>query len=306
MTLFVRVLGSGAGGGVPQWNSNSEACFLARAGDSRSPRRTQTSVAVSTDGASWWLLDASPDLGEQMRATRELWPSEGLRDSPIRGVVLTGGDVDKIAGLLALREGHRLLLHATSVVLAQLAANPIFGVLDARLVGRRRLVLGEPTKLGPGAAPVVRAFFVPGKVPRWQENARDPLGGALPEHTIGLLVSDGASREYLAYVPGCLEIDDRLIDQLQAAEVVLFDGTLWQDDEMIAADIGEKTGRRMGHVSISGEQGVLARLAPLKAKRKLLIHLNNSNPATIEGTPQRNELESRGFQVAHDGLAFEL
>jgi pyrroloquinoline quinone biosynthesis protein B len=305
MTLQVRVLGSAAGGGVPQWNSLGEACRLARAGDPRSPPRTQTGLAVSVDGHSWWLLDASPDLRQQLADAPALHPQRPPRHTPIRGVVLTGGDVDKVAGLLCLREGEPLSLLATRAVLDLLDATPIFEVLDRDRVERRTLPLDERTPLGdPSTAPSVTAFAVPGKVPRWREDPRDPLGGADPGHAVGLLVEGGGAR--VAYVPGCAAIEDGWASRLDGASAIFVDGTLWKDDEMRELGVSAKTGRRMGHVSISGADGALARLRGVDAGRKVLIHLNNTNPALIAGTPERDQITAVGWEVAFDGMEMTL
>jgi len=303
VTLHVVVLGSGAGGGVPQWNSNADACRLARAGDPRSPTRTQAGLAVSAGDARWWLLDASPDLRAQIAATPALHPRAGLRDSPIEGVAVTGADVDKIAGLLTLREGQPLTLLATRAVLDLLGGNPVFEVLDRDCVERRPLLLEEPMRMGASGLRVT-AFAVPGKPPRWAEDAHDPMAGG-PEHAVGLLVDDGASAR-LAYVPGCASITDDVARRVEDAQALVFDATLWSDDEMIRLGASTKTGRRMGHVSIGGEAGVVARLAGARAARKILIHLNNTNPAGIAGSPERLSVEAAGWEVAFDGMELTL
>lgn len=300
------VLGSAAGGGVPQWNSGGAACRLARAGGGEVPARTQTGLAVSGDGEGWWLLDASPDLRVQLAATPPLHPrpdrpNGGLRDSPIRGVVVTGADVDKIAGLLTLREGQPLTLWASREVLALLDDNPIFEVLDRDRVARRALPLDEPVRLDGSLR--VTAFAVPGKAPRWAEDPADPLASA-PGHAIALSIEDERGGR-LAYVPGCAAITDELAARIDGARVLLFDGTLWSDDEMIRLGASVKTGRRMGHVAMSGPDGALARLRHLDVGRKLFVHLNNTNPALLEGTPERAEVTVAGWEIAHDGLEIE-
>lgn len=304
--MRVIVLGSGAGGGVPQWNSGGSACRLARAGDARSPARTQTGIAVSGDGASWWLLDAAPDLRVQLAATPALHPRRdrpngGLRDSPIRGVIVTGADVDKIAGLLTLREGQPLVLWATRTVLGLLDENRIFEVLDRDRVARRALPLEELVRLEGGLR--LTAFAVPGKAPRWAEDPADPLSGS-PEHAVALAIEDERGGR-LVYAPGCAAITDDLARRIDGASVLLLDGTLWSDDEMIRLGASTKTGRRMGHVAMSGPDGALARLRQVQVGRRLFVHLNNTNPALLEGSPERAGVAAAGWEIAHDGMELE-
>ena len=295
------VLGAAAGGGFPQWNSNGPGCRRARAGDPAAPPRTQAGLAVSGDGRACTLLNASPDLRQQIERTPALHPQSGLRSTPIAAVVLTGGEVDAIAGLLTLRERQPFTLFATANVHAVLDANPVFEVLARDVVERRVVALEEEIALPGGLS--VRLFAVPGKVPLYLEGGGEP---ALTEddQTVGAAVSDG--RATLFYVPGCAAMTPALADRLRGAELVLFDGTLWRDDEMVQAGLGEKTGRRMGHMSISGPDGAIAALAPLGIRRRVFVHLNNSNPALLADSPERAEAEAAGWEVAHDGMELAL
>lgn len=295
------VLGAAAGGGFPQWNSNGPGCQRARAGDPAAPVRTQAGLAVSGDAHAWVLLNASPDLRQQIERTPALHPRTGLRSSPVAAVVLTGGDVDAIAGLLTLRERQPFTLFATPDILAVLDANPVFEVL-ARDVVRREAVALEQDVILPGGL-TIRLFAVPGKVPLYLEGEGEPAlleGG----QTVGTSVSDG--RATLFYVPGCAAMTPALADRLRGAELVLFDGTLWRDDEMVQAGLGPKTGRRMGHMSVSGPDGVMAAFAPLGVRRRVLVHLNNSNPALLADSPERAEAEAAGWEVAYDGMELAL
>jgi len=303
------VLGAAAGGGFPQWNSHAPACQRARRGDPCARPRTQASLAVSADGERWFLLNASPDLRQQIEQTPALHPRTGLRSSPIAGVALTGGDVDAIAGLLTLRERQPLTLYASAKVHGVLEANPIFRVLAPDLVQRRPLPLGQAVSLqlpdGSDSGLTLELFAVPGKVPLYLEDAS---GGTPPivegEDTVGAVVSDGRTK--LHYIPGCAAMSPALARRLRGAELVLFDGTLWSDDEMIRAGIGSKTGARMGHMSIGGPQGTLAAFADLGVRRKLFVHLNNSNPVLLDDSPERAAVEAAGWEVAHDGLELTL
>jgi pyrroloquinoline quinone biosynthesis protein B len=303
------VLGAAAGGGFPQWNSNAAACRSARRGDPGVQARDQTSLAVSADGHRWFLLNASPDLRAQIAKSEILWPSDGLRSSPIAGVVLTGADVDAVAGLLSMRERQQFALYATGEVQAALAANPIFEVLAPDCVERRVLPLDSPVPLtgvgGYDSGLDVLAFPVPGKIPLWCEGGRDP-GVAESGHSVGLALADRGRSAHVFFVPGCAAVTPALARRLYGAAAVFFDGTLWEDDEMIRRGVGEKTGRRMGHMSMSGENGAIAALRDLAIGRKIFVHINNTNPVLLEGSPERAAVEAAGWTIAHDGLALTL
>jgi len=305
--MQVRVLGAAAGGGFPQWNSNAAACRRARAGDPHASPRTQASIAVSADGEHWYLFNASPDLRQQIEATPCLRPHQGLRSSPIAGVVLTGGDVDAIAGLLTLRERHAFSIYATAAIHGILAANPIFDVLARDLVARRSVALGAPIDLalpdGALGGLTVELFEVPGKVPLYLE------AGAVPpitesDTTVGAMISDGARR--LFFIPGCAGMSDALARRLQGADLVMFDGTLWTDDEMLRAGIGSKTGLRMGHMSVSGPDGTIAAFQAIDVRRKILLHINNSNPILLDDSPEQAAVAAAGWEVAFDGMEIDL
>lgn len=298
------VLGAAAGGGFPQWNSNAPACNRARRGDAAARARSQASVAVSADGEHWFLLNASPDLRQQIADTPLLQPRQGLRSSPIAGVVLSGGDVDAIAGLLTLRERQPLTVYATARVHEVLRANPIFNVLAPDVVARQPLELERQYPLAlPDGTPsglTVELFAVPGKVPLYLEDASGTPPIVLGEDTVGAALGDGRRRLY--FIPGCAAMTEALAQRLRGAELVLFDGTLWRDDEMIRAGIGSKTGRRMGHMSLSGPDGTIAAFSGLGVRRKVLVHINNSNPVLLDDSGERAELEAAGWEVAYDGM----
>jgi pyrroloquinoline quinone biosynthesis protein B len=261
-------------------------------------------VAVSADGERWFLLNASPDLKQQILANAPLQPRGEARHSPIAGAVMTNADVDHVGGLLSLRERQPLVLYGTDRVLTTLAGNPIFGVLDETVVERRSVVLDRPEPLAlPGGARsglTVEAFAVPGKPALWLEGSAGSR-----EDTIGLIVRDdnGAT---LAYIPGCAQVTGAVRQRAAGASLLLFDGTLWRDDEMIAAGVGSKTGARMGHVSIGGTEGALAGWAGTDIARKLFIHINNTNPVLIADSPERRAVIASGWAVAEDGQEFVL
>ncbi len=305
--MIIKVLGSAAGGGFPQANCNCRNCADVRAGRPGLRRRTQSSLAVSPDGARWALLNASPDLRQQIEATPALAPrgGEGPRSSPICAVVLTNADVDHVAGLLSLREGLPFDLHASARVLGALAANPIFDVLDAGRVRRVPLALERRVEVTPGLG--IEAFPVPGKVALYLEDRQAGTSfGTQAGDTLGLKVSDLSSGSAFFYVPGCAHLDAPLAARLAGAPLVLFDGTLYTDEEMVAQGLSDKTGARMGHIAMSGAHGSIAAFAALGVKRRIYVHINNSNPVLREDGPERGQVEAAGWEVAHDGMEIRL
>jgi pyrroloquinoline quinone biosynthesis protein B len=300
MGLTAIVLGAAAGGGFPQWNCNCEVCRLAWAGDSRVRPRTQAGLAVSGDGEHWALINASPDLHWQIRNTRRLHPRGEARGSPIEAVVLTGAEIDQTAGLLSLRERSPFVLIATAATLATVAGNPMFGVLAADLVSRRAVAPGERFPLGGGLD--AELFIVPGKLPLYLEGD-NPATAAETAVNVGVEISDGAKR--LVYVPGAAAVTPEVEARLGRSDVVLFDGTLFTDDEMIRTGTGAKTGRRMGHMPIASPDGSLAALTGI-ASRRIFVHINNTNPILVDGSPERVRVEAAGWEVAEDGMEIVL
>jgi pyrroloquinoline quinone biosynthesis protein B len=298
--LTAIILGAAGGGGYPQWNCRCPACRLAWAGDPRVKSRTQASLAVSGDGANWILVNASPDLRAQLLATRKLQPRAGSRDSPIAAVVLTGAEVDQVAGLLTLRERQGFTVFATAESIAALNANPIFGVLAADLVARKVVACDAPFSLPGGVT--AELFAVPGKVALYLEGENPALDSETGAN-VGVEVVCGESR--LLYVPGAAAVTPAMRERLGRADVVLFDATLFRDDEMIMTNTGTKTGRRMGHMPLAGEAGTLAALAGVPGRR-ILTHINNTNPILIEDSVERRQVEAAGFEVALDGMEIVL
>ena len=300
--LRLIVLGSAAGGGFPQWNCGSAVSALYWQGDARVVPRTQSSIAASIDGTHWVLLNASPDIRHQIMATPALHPWRGQRHSPINAVVLTNGDIDHIAGLLTLRERQPFALFATAAIHDVLSANPIFDALDRDLVQRRAIHLGETVETGIGVG--IETFPVPGKVPLFMEDG-EPDIGAETETTIGVRIIgiDGASAYY---VPGCAFLSPALRQRLTDAPLVFFDGTLWTDDEMIRQGVGQKTGQRMGHISMSGPDGSIEAFKDLGIARKVFVHINNTNPILIDDSPERRAAQAAGWEIAVDGMEIAL
>ncbi len=309
--MRVLVLGSAAGGGFPQWNCNCRVCRAARDGNGRALPRTQSSLAVSADGERWALLNASPDLRQQLTDNPPLHPKTEARHSPIAAVVLTNADVDHVAGLLTLRESQPFVLYASGRVQDALDANPIFGVLNPRFVRRQALPLGRPLALqAPGGEEIgltVEPFAVPGKIALYLEDpdAGDDFGTREGD-TIGLCLSEPATGKRLFYIPGCAALDAPLAERLAGAPLVLFDGTLFENREMVTGGLGHKTGARMGHLNVSGPDGSMAAFEGLGVGRRIYIHINNSNPVLLEDSSERAAVEAAGWEVAYDGQEIVL
>lgn len=309
--IRIVVLGAAAGGGFPQWNSNSDASRRCRAGDPEAPASTQSSIAISTDGNHWVVFNASPDIRQQINDRSQLHPKEGVRHSPIAAVVLTNADVDHVAGLLTLRESQPLAVYATKRVLSVLAENSIFNVLNPQFVDRRAMEIDAPfapaTKDAVALDLTVEAFPVPGKVALYKEDsAAGENFGTVEEDTIGLEITDRTTERSFFYIPGCAALTDALRQRLYNASLVLFDGTLWRDDEMVVQNAGIKTGQRMGHISMAGPDGSIAAFADLGVERKVFVHINNTNPVLLTDAPERAELAAAGWEVAYDGMEIEL
>ncbi|KAF0674685.1 pyrroloquinoline quinone biosynthesis protein PqqB [Profundibacterium mesophilum] len=295
MTHFrAHILGAAAGGGLPQWNCGCENCNLARRG--AIPPQTQSSVAFTANGTDWAILNASPDIGAQLAATPSLHPT-GLRDLPLVSVLLTNGDIDHVAGLLTLREKQPFTLHATAGIHEVLGRNPIFSALDPEHVTRSTVALDRPAQIAPGLTATL--FAVPGKVPLYLEEGEvktDLLG----DQTVGVHLSGGGCEAF--YIPGCASFPDDLRDRLDGADLVFFDGTLWRDDEMVRAGLGQKTGKRMGHMSMSGPDGSIAAFEGLDIGRRVFVHMNNTNPVLRPESDERAAAQAAGWTIGQDGM----
>ncbi len=298
--LTAIVLGSAAGGGYPQWNCCCAVCRLAWAGDPRVRSRTQASLAVSADRESWVLINASPDLRQQIIRTPALHPPAGKRGSPVKAVVLTGAEIDQVAGLLSMREREPFSIYATAATHAALAGNTLFDALAPDLVTRRALVPGEAATFAGGLQ--VQLFTVPGKVPLYLEG-ENPDTAAETAANVGVEISAGGAR--IVFMPGAAAVTAAMHERIARADVIFFDGTLFRDDEMIASGTGAKTGRRMGHMPIDGADGTLNALAGVSARR-IFLHINNTNPILVDGSPERAAVERMGWEVAEDGMEIVL
>ena len=265
---------------------------------------TQTSIAISADDEHWFLINASPDLRQQLTATPRLHPKPGrLRHSPIAGVILTNGEVDAVAGLLSMREGSPFTIYAHPRVLSVLKSNSIFNVLSDNNVKREAIGIDETFELklpdGSASGIEVLPFAVAGKGAWYSREAAE--GGDAEGDTLGLRIGDKASGKYFYFLAACARVTPDLGQRIAGAPLVFFDGTVWRDDELIAAGLGSKTGQRMGHMSMSGDKGAIAALAGLGIARKIFLHVNNSNQALLPDSAERKAIEEAGWQIPADG-----
>jgi len=307
----IRVLGSAAGGGFPQWNCGCGVCQEARRGSGRARPRTQESVAVSADGDSWFLINASPEIRGQIESFPGLWPRD-KRQSPIAGILLTNGDLDHCLGLLSLRESHPLVIYATAAVRdGFIAGNVLYRTLERfqDQVTWRALALDDEQPLGGAGSPLrVTAIAAPGKLPLHLEGARAPV----PEDSVGFVIRDDRSGRRLAYFSGVAGPSPEVERAVAGADVVFFDGTFWSSDELIAAGLGTRRAEEMAHWPIGGAGGSLTFLAGAATgagaarARRLLIHVNNTNPILLEDSAERRALDAAGVEVAADGLEIAL
>ena len=300
--IKIVILGAAAGGGVPQWNCGCANCRAARSDAAKGA--DQASAAVSADGEHWFLINASPDIRQQIAATPALHPKAGqMRHSPIAGVLLTNGEIDAIAGLLTLREGSPFALHAHPRVHSILSANTIFNALKPEVVTRLPMALGitfsPALPDGSSTGLDITPFAAPGKVALFLEDHDGPD----PGDTLGLRITDRASGRSVVFLPACARLDDNILAKLEEVEALFIDGTLWRDDELIAQGIGQKTGQRMGHITM---QDAIAALGTAKIGRKFFFHINNSNPAWQPASPERQALEAAGWTIPAQGMEITL
>ena len=303
--MHIRVLGSAAGGGLPQWNCNCRNCDGVRKGTIRAQARTQSSIAVSADGTDWILFNASPDVLAQLRGFPRLQPGRAIRDTGIRAIVLIDAQIDHTTGLLMLREGGKLAVYCTAQVREDLTrGNPIFGVLEhfcgvdwhpIETHGRAAFSVAG----APGLS--LTAVALKSKPPPYSPHRNVPR----PGDNIGVRIVDERNGRSVFYAPGLGEIEPHLRPFLSAAACVMVDGTFWTDDELARLGISKKRAREMGHLPQSGSGGMLEVLAPLAARR-ILIHINNTNPILDEDSPERAALDAAGIEVAYDGMEIEL
>ncbi len=306
MAMRIRVLGAAAGGGFPQWNCNCRNCDGVRKGSLRATPRTQSSIAVSSDDVNWILFNASPDLLAQYKGFAELQPARAIRDTAIRSVVLMDAQIDHTTGLLMLREGRPLEIYCTDMVREDLSTgNPLFKILGHYCgVNWHEVPTGRGSSFPVIGAEELTFTAVPSKsnAPPYSPHRDNPLEG----DNIGMRIADPRSGKVLFYAPGLGEIEPHLKPFLEEADVLMVDGTFWTDDEMIRLGLSKKHARDIGHLAQSGAGGMIEVLKPLKASRKILIHINNTNPILDEDSDERRQLASAGIEVAYDGMEVKL
>lgn len=304
--MRIRVLGSAAGGGFPQWNCNCRNCDGVRKGSIRARSRTQSSIALSADNVNWVLFNASPDLLAQYKAFPEFQPGRAIRDTAIRSIVLMDAQIDHTTGLLMLREGRPLEIYSTDMVREDLTTgNPLFNILEHYCGVRwHRLPTEAGNRFSVLGAEALSFTVVPLKsnAPPYSPRRDHPREG----DNVGMRIVDPRSGKSLFYAPGLGEIEPHLKPFLEEADCLMVDGTFWTDDEMIRLGISKKHARDIGHLPQSGNGGIMAVLTALKASRKILIHVNNTNPILDEDSTERRKLESAGIEVAYDGMDVQL
>jgi pyrroloquinoline quinone biosynthesis protein B len=304
----VKILGSAAGGGFPQWNCACSNCRRIRNGKFRGLARTQVQVAVSSDNTSWFLLSASPDLPRQIESFPELQPSAQSRETPIAAFVLPGADLDQILGLIMLRESQPLRVYATPSIRRIIMENNIIFAMVRNQITWADVAPNQEFELASvtGAKSGIKClpFALNGNFPHYV----DPQLAAslLPGDAVLGLRLESVSGKRLVYMPGAPSVEESWLAQLETADLLLFDGTFWTDDELIRIQGAGRTACQMGHMPISGPDGSLARLAHLKRPRKVYIHVNNTNPILDEASPEHRAVRDAGCEVAHDGMEFAL
>jgi pyrroloquinoline quinone biosynthesis protein B len=304
--MRIRVLGAAAGGGFPQWNCNCRMCDGVRKGSLRAKARTQSSIVVSADNVNWVLFNASPDFLAQYRSFPELQPARGIRDTAIRSIILMDAQIDHTTGLLMLREGKPLEIYCTGMACEDLTTgNPLFNILDHYCgVNWHELPTAAGSSFEAIGAEELSFTAVPlkSKAPPYSPHRDNPHEG----DNIGVRITDKRSGKVFFYAPGLGEIEPHLKPFLEEADLLMVDGTFWTDDEMIRLGVSKKRARDIGHLPQSGPGGMIEVLKPLKASRKVLIHINNTNPILDDDSAERRELAAAGIEVAYDGLDITL
>lgn len=303
--MYIYVLGSAAGGGFPQWNCNCPNCHGVRTGTIQAKARTQSSIAISENGTDWVLLNASPDIRQQLFEFKAAQPARKLRDTGITNVILMDSQLDHTTGLLTLREGCPMNVWCTEMVHQDLTSGfPVFNMLKHWNGGLQYHEINpkQAFKIDGFENLEILPLIIKSAAPPYSPHRNDPHDG----DNIALIIKDNKTQKQLFYAPGLGKIDDQIMQIMQSSDCVMIDGTLWTDDEMQQTGVGTKTGREMGHLYISGEGGSLSYLNQLSTPKKVLIHINNTNPILNENSSQFAELKANGVEVAYDGMQIEL
>nr|WP_024966880.1 pyrroloquinoline quinone biosynthesis protein PqqB [Pantoea sp. IMH] len=303
--MQINVLGSAAGGGFPQWNCNCRNCQGVRNGTLKTSARTQSSIALSDDGINFVLCNASPDIIQQIAATPALHKTDVLRGTAIGSIILTDSQIDHTTGLLSLREGCPHQVWCTPEVHDDLSTGfPVFPMLTHWNGGLTHHAIQPGVPFSVAVCPALRFTAIPllSNAPPYSRYRGKPL----PGHNVALFIEDTRSGSTLLYAPGLGEPDSELLGWMKKADCLLIDGTLWQDNELATTGVGRNTGKDMGHLALAEEQGLIALLASMPARRKILIHINNTNPILIEDSAERQALTQLGIEVSQDGMQIDL
>lgn len=303
--MLLKILGTAAGGGLPQWNCNCPNCQAARTSRAGIRWLNQSSIAVRAN-QSWFLVNASPDVRQQLELLREGQPAS-IRSSPIAGILLSDAEIDHTTGLILLRESDRpLRVYGTDTVRRALTEGfPLLSTLEGYCgVEWSLLEPGIPIKLGQGGVDglEVEAFPLAAKPPKYMRHK----AVANEVWVVGLTFRDRASGKVATYAPGLAQLDEKVIQRFESSDCILVDGTCWQDDELVNLGIANRKAREMGHLPLSGNQGSIQHLAQLRCDRKILVHINNTNPILIPDSQERQVLEAAGIEVGYDGMTIEL
>ena len=299
--MQIRILGSAAGGGFPQWNCNCAGCQAVRKGDRGVHQRTQSSLAVRGSSGDWFLVNASPDVRQQLERLRESVPTS-IRSSPIAGVLLTDGEIDHTAGLTILREASEpLQIYGTDTVRQALTEG--FSLLRVlkNYCGVEWSIISPGSSVNLGDLEV-EVFSLPGTPPKYMRDRSLSEG----DWVVGFTFRDRLTGKVATYAPALAELTPAIIDRFESSDCILVDGTFWQDNDLVKLGMSNRTALSMGHLPLSGENGSLKRLSQLSPARKIFTHINNTNPILIERSPERQLVEAAGMEVGYDGLTVEL
>ncbi len=303
--MKVRVLGSGAGGGFPQWNCNCHNCHRIRHNTMNGKARSQSSIAVSTDNKNWLLINTSPDIRSQLEAFPAIQPKEGIRDTGIKAILLIDSQIDHTTGMLMLREGKPLEVYCTEMVKQDLSTGfPLFTMLKDYCTVNHHAVPVDGSSFTIPAIEDLRFYTqaLKSKAPPYSPHRHDPHEG----DNIGVIIEQISTGKKVFYSPGLGEIEPHVMTAMQEVDCLLVDGTFWTDDEMCTQQISHKRAREIGHLPQSGPGGMIDVLSGVAKARKILIHINNTNPILDDDSEQRKILDAAGIEVAYDGLEIDL
>lgn len=304
--MYIHVLGSGAGGGFPQWNCNCENCKGVRAGTIKATPRTQSSIAVSANGDDWVLFNASPDIKKQLDDFPAIQPAREVRDTAISAIVITDSQIDHVTGLLTLREHNKPWdIYCTNAVKGDLTTGfPVFNILGHfRGINHHEIATDESTFTIPSAKGIeFTAVPLLSNAPPYSPH-RD---NTVPGDNVGMNIKDTRTGKSLFYAPGLGEAEPHVLEYMRDADCILVDGTMWTDDEMSKEGISDKRASEMGHLDQSSDGGIMSILNAMEKPRKILIHINNTNPILNEDSPQRGTLDKADIELAYDGMDIEL